>query len=70
MQDEKTRKVLGFPFPEYLKQLSSFIGLAEYFRSHVYGDLSEIMRPMRKVVWKFQASKSKIKWDEIPDSEQ
>ena len=27
MQDEKTRKVLDFPLPEYVKQLSSFIGL-------------------------------------------
>ena len=31
MQDEKTRKALDFPLPEYVKQLSSFIGLAEYF---------------------------------------
>ena len=70
IQDEKTRKVLDFPFPEYVKQLSSFIGLAEYFRSHVYGDLSEVMRPLRKLVTKFQTAKSKIKWDEVPGAEQ
>ena len=70
MQDEKPQKVLDFPLPQYVKQLSSFIGLAEYFRSYVYGDILEIMRLMKKVVSKFQASKSKIKWDDMPGSEQ
>ena len=42
MQKEKTQKVLDFPLPEYVKPLRSFIGLAEYFRNHVYGDFSEV----------------------------
>jgi hypothetical protein len=68
MQDEKTRKVLDFPIPQYVKKLRSFIGLAEYFRNHTLGDISEIMRPLRKMVSTFEKSKSKLKWDQIPGS--
>jgi hypothetical protein len=68
MQHENTHKVLAFPLPEYLKQLRSFIGLAEYFRNHVYGDFSEIMRPLRKMVSIFEKSKSKLKWDQVPEA--
>ena len=64
MQDDKIRKVLDYPLPEYVKQLNSFIGLAEYFRSHVYEDLSEVMIPLEKLVSKFQMAKSKIKWED------
>ena len=66
MQDEKTRKVLDFPLPDYVKQLRSFNGLAEYFRPHVYGNLSEVMRPLRNMVQHFEKAKTKLKWDTIP----
>jgi len=66
MQEEKTHKVLEFPLPEYVKQLRSFNGLAEYFRPHVYGDLSEVMRPLREMVRIFEKVKSKLKWDRVP----
>ena len=49
MQDKKTQKVLDFPLPEYVRFLRSFIGLAEYFRNHVYGNFSEVMQPLRKL---------------------
>ena len=66
MQQEKTHKVLEFPLPEYLKQLRSFNGLAEYFRNHVYENLSEVMRPLRQMVAKFEKAKTKLKWDQVP----
>jgi hypothetical protein len=68
MQEEKTQKVLDFPLPEYIKPLRSFIGLAEYFRNHVIGDLSEVMRPLRKMVSIFEKAKTKLKWDKVPEA--
>jgi hypothetical protein len=61
MQEEKTQTVLDFPLPDYVKQLRCFIGLAEYFRNHVIGDISEVMRPLRKVVSVFEKAKIKRK---------
>ena len=41
-KDEKTRTVLDFPFPDYVKQLSFFIGLAETVKSKIkWGKVSE-----------------------------
>ena len=40
MRDETIRKVLDFPLPTRVKQLSSFIGLVQYFRNHIYADYS------------------------------
>ena len=38
MRDETIRKVLDFPLPTRVKQHSSFIGLVQYFRNHIYAD--------------------------------
>ncbi len=35
MSDEKIRTVLDFPVPTKIKELRSFLGLANYFRDHV-----------------------------------
>ena len=37
---------MNFPKPEIQKQLKSFLGLANYFRTHVHNH-SEIVRPWR-----------------------
>ena len=70
MQNENTQKVLDFLFLVYVRQVNSFIGLPEYFPSHVYGDLLEVMRPLRKLVTKFQTTKTKIKSNELPGAEE
>ena len=36
MGDETIRKVLDFLLPTKVKQLSSFIGLVQYFRNYIY----------------------------------
>ena len=68
MQDEKTQKVLDFPLPEYVKFLRSFIGLAEYFRNHIYGNFSAVMQPLRKLASISEKNKNKLKWNEVPQA--
>jgi hypothetical protein len=70
MQEEKTLKVLDFPLPMYVKQLRSFIGLAEYFHNHIMANLSEVMMPLRKMVSKFEKAKTRLKWEQVPGSEE
>ena len=43
MRDETIHKVLDFPLPTRVKQLSSIIGLVQYFRNHIYADCSSLL---------------------------
>ena len=59
MRDETIPKVLDFPLPTRVKHLSSFIGLVQYFRNHIYADYSSVLFPLQQLI-KNQAKTNKI----------
>ena len=50
MRDKTIRKVLDFPLPTRLKQFSSFIGLVQYVRNHIYADYSSLLFPLQQLI--------------------
>ena len=60
---EKKDSVMNFPKPEIQKQLKSFLGLANYFRTHVRNH-SEIVRPLEGMLRDYHRSR-KLVWSEI-----
>jgi hypothetical protein len=46
---EKRLKVLDFPQPTTQKEMSQFIGLANYFRDHV-PNMTEMVKPLRDMI--------------------
>jgi transposase InsO family protein len=62
MRNETITKVLEFPLPQYSKQLRGFIGLVNYFRDHVYGNHSEVVRPMQKLLEGIDNQTRKLEW--------
>jgi hypothetical protein len=63
---EKREKVLDFPLPKRMKELSGFLGLINYFRAHV-SDMTERVKLLRQMVLKYDKNKSLI-W--TPEAEQ
>ena len=61
MRDETTLKVLNFPVPEYIKKLRSFLGLVNYFRDHIYGNLSEMLAPLQRMITTHTCEKTRLK---------
>jgi len=62
---EKIQKVVDFPTPVTVKELQSFIGLANYFRDHI-DHHSSIIRPLLNVLLdsgkRITASGRNLKW--------
>lgn len=63
---EKLQKVLQFTKPTSIKTLRSFLGLANYFRDHVYG-FASLTRPLNKLLTVSKSSKS-LKWDILTET--
>ncbi len=57
---EKREKVLEFPIPQRMKELSGFLGLVNYFRDHI-SDMSGKVKPLRKMVISYEKNK-KVEW--------
>ena len=51
--DEKKAEVLNFRVPRRLGELKSFIGLCEYFHSHIR-HFAEIMKPLQEALQGYQ----------------
>jgi transposase InsO family protein len=62
MRNETITKVLEFPLPLFSKQLRGFIGLVNYFRDHVYGNHSEVVKPMHKLLEGIDNPTRKLEW--------
>ena len=56
---EKIDSVLNFPKPVIMKQLKSFLGLANYFHTHVR-DHSMLVRPLHAMLHDYNKSKKRI----------
>jgi len=64
MSEEKIRKVLDFPPPVLGKELKSFLGLANYFRTHI-DHYSLLSHPLEEMVHNYKETKSKrLVWTE------
>ena len=50
IRNETITKVLVFPLPIYFRQLRGFIGLVNYFREHVYANLSVVVKPFQQLL--------------------
>ena len=59
---ERKDSVLNFPKPIVQKQLRSFIGLANYFRTHV-SNHSEIVRPLEGMLLNYKRT-NRLNWTE------
>ena len=57
---EKKDSILHFPKPVMMKQLKSFLGLANYFRTHVR-DHSMLVRPLHAMLHDYSKTK-KLTW--------
>ena len=64
MRDETTAKVLDFPLPLYWKQLRGFLGLVNYFRDHIYGNHSEVVKPLQDLLKGMSHPTRKLQWTE------
>lgn len=63
MSTEKIQKVMDFPLPKMGKQLKQFLGLANYFRSHIQ-NFSVLARPLDQLIRNYNESKHRvIRWD-------
>ena len=60
MSKEKKGQVLDFPLPVYMKQLKSFLGLANYFRPHIQNH-SEVARPLHNMLVNYHRG-TVLKW--------
>jgi len=56
----KRDKVLNFPKPTQMKHMKAFLGLANYFRSHIR-DFAVKVRPLHQMVTQYERRK-KLKW--------
>jgi transposase InsO family protein len=56
---EKRTKVLDFPLPQRMKELSGFLGLINYFRAHV-SDMTERVKLLRLMVLKYDKAKTLV----------
>ncbi len=45
---ERIRRALEMPRPKTVKQLASYIGFVEYFRSHIK-DMSDLLHPLNQL---------------------
>ena len=57
---EKKDSILNFPKPSIMKQLKSFLGLANYFHTHVR-DHSMLVRPLHAMLHDYNKTK-KLTW--------
>jgi transposase InsO family protein len=55
---DKIEKVLAIPLPVFDSEMKSFIGLATYFRDHVYG-FAEITAPLHELITQYDKKKKK-----------
>ena len=58
---EKTKAVVDWPIPKTKKQLKSFVGLVNYFRSHI-ANYAEIAFPLSELLGRYKPDK--LKWGE------
>jgi len=64
MSEEKIKKVKDFPLPKTGQELKRFLGLGNYFRSHVR-DYSKLARPLDQLLHRYNEVKNKaIRWTE------
>ena len=65
-KEDKLDKVTGFPLPTTMKQLRSFLGLANYFRDHVRNH-SVIAQPLQQFLSGYEKRKGfhKLNWTPI-----
>jgi hypothetical protein len=59
MSEEKIKKVMDFPLPKVGKDLKRFVGLANYFRSHIRS-YSDISKPLDRLLENYQKIKNKV----------
>jgi hypothetical protein len=60
---EKKESVMNFPKPEIQKQLKSFLGLANYFRTHVRNH-SDVVRPLEGMLRDYHKNR-KLEWSDM-----
>ena len=62
MSEEKIKKVMTFPLPRIGKDLKRFVGLANYFRTHIRS-FADVSKPLHSLLDNYQKIKNKeIKW--------
>eukprot|EP01040_Poterioochromonas_malhamensis_P013058 gene13058-14325_t len=61
MQQGKRKKIVEFPKPMTVKELRSFLGMANYFRSHVKNHSIEV-RPLQNLILGKKGKRDAIAW--------
>ena len=68
MSEEKIKKVMDFPLPKLGSDLKRFLGLANYFRTHIR-NYHELEKPLSDSVVNYKAIKNRpVKWTDTTKS--